>query len=127
MGKTVKGFGVRGQDRRKLRSELSGDFEGHKWFIRFERRDTFMWSIGKMTGYAGPAVGDVLRTMKGAAKAQDQLQEVYGESNIPQEAYNSLRLLSRWERMATKGRLTITGPHGSGDSAHYRVKIKQPT
>lgn len=122
MAKTVKGFGVRNQERRKLRSDLSGEFEGEAWLVRYEHAGVFWWCIGKMSGYAGPTVGDVLRTMRKAWRAQTQLQEIYGDQKIPDEVYNSLRLLTRWEQRLLKGRLTITGPHGKGDKQHYRVQ-----
>lgn len=122
MAKTVKGFGVRGQDRRKLRKALTGTYEEHRWVLRYEHLDIFWWTIGKMSGYAGPTVGDVLRVMRKAAKAQTALQEVYGDQKIPDETYNSLRLLNRWEQRLLKGKITITGPHGKGDKEHYRVK-----
>lgn len=127
MAKTVKGFGVRGQDRKRLRSELTGDYEGLQWLIRYEHLDIFSWCIGKMSGYAGPTVGDVLRVMRKAARAQLQLQEVFGDQRIPDDAFNALRLLNRWEQRALKGRLSITGPHGTGDKRHYRIKETQVT
>lgn len=122
MAKTVKGFGVRGQERKRLRSELTGEYEGYKWFVRYEHLTTFWWTIGKMSGYGGPTVGDVLRDMRKAVKAQQKLEEVFNGRPIPDEAFNTLRMLNRWEQRALCGRLTITGPHGSGDKAHYRVK-----
>jgi len=122
VSKTVKGFGVRGQDRRKTRSELTGNFEEHAWFVRSEHRELFSWNIGKMSGYSGPTLGDVLRVMKKAARTQNQLQAVYGKGKIPDEAYNSLRLLFRWEQRVLTRKLTITGLHGAGDKAHYRVR-----
>lgn len=121
MAKTVQGFGVRSQDRKKIRGSLSGTYESYAWFIQFEHNGLFSWTIGKMRGYSGPAVGDVLRAMRKAARAQAQLEEVYQGQGIPEEAFNALRLLYRWERRATQGRLTITGPHGKGDKSHYRV------
>jgi len=122
MSKTVKGFNVKGQDRQNLRSELAGEFEGRKWFIRCEKRGVFWWTIGDMSGYGGPTVADILRTLRKAAKAQAKLEEVFGPGSIPSEAYNNLRLLGRWEQRAFQGRLTITGPHGTGDKSHFRVK-----
>ena len=124
MAKTVKGFGVRGQERKKLRSELSGEYEGLKWLIRWEHADVFWWTIGKMSGYIGPTVGDVLRTMRRAAKAQVAIQETYGDQKIPDDLFNTLRLLHRWEQRALRGRLRITH-HGKGDKAHYRVAETQ--
>lgn len=121
MAKTVKGFGVRNQDRQKVRSDLSGSYGDHNWFIRSEYKGLFTWSIGEMIGHGGPSLGDVLRTMKKASKAQDQLQEVYGEGQVPRESFNDLRLLNRWEQKVLAGRIKITGPHGSGDKAHFRV------
>ncbi|MGD9725939.1 MAG: hypothetical protein AB7L09_03205 [Nitrospira sp.] len=118
--KTVKGFAVKGQDRSRLRNPLNGTFEGFEWFVRFERAGVFSWTIGKMSGYDGPTVADVLRMMKKAARAQVQLQEAFNGREVPDEAYNSLRLLYRWERRALQGRLTITH-HGKDDKAHYRV------
>jgi hypothetical protein len=126
VAKTVQGFGVRSQGRKKIRSTLQGTFEGYEWFVQFEHSTLFSWTIGKMRGYAGPTVGDVLRVMRKAARAQAQLEEVYQDQGIPDEAYNALRLLYRWERRATQGRLTITGPHGKGDKAHYRIKEISP-
>lgn len=123
MAKTVKGFGVRGQDRKRLRSTLSGNYEGYDWFIRFEHNGVFSWNIGKMSGFDGPTVGDVLRSMRKAAKAQTSLQETYGDS-IPDDALNQVRLLLRWERRALQGRLNISH-HGKGDKAHYRVQETQ--
>ena len=124
MAKTVKGFGVRGQERKRLRNALSGTYEGYDWFVRFEHGGVFSWVIGKMSGYAGPAVADVLRAMKKAARAQAQLQEVFGDRGVPDEAYNNLRLLYKWERRALQGRLSITH-HGKGDKAHFRISEKE--
>ena len=121
MGKTVKGFGVRGQDRRKTRDDLSGEYEGHDWFVRSEHSDLFMWNIGEMSGYSGPTLGHVLRVMKKAAKAQDQLKDLYEGERLPKESLNALRLLNRWEQRVVSSRLTITGPHGKGAAAHFRV------
>ena len=121
MARTVKGFGVRGQDRRRLRSPLTGEFDGYEWFIRYERPGTFSWSIGKMSGYDGPTIGDVLRVLKKAARAQAQLKETFQDREIPQESYNVLRLLLRWERCALRGRLKVSH-HGKGEKAHYRVQ-----
>lgn len=121
MAKTIKGFGVRGQDRKKLRSPISGTYEGYDWFIRFEHAGLFSWAIGKMTGYDGPTVGDVLRVLKKAARAQTQLKETFQDREVPDEAYNNLRLLMRWERRALQGRLTISR-HGKGDKMHHRVQ-----
>lgn len=122
MAKTVQGFGVRSQERKKIRSALQGTYEGYDWFMQFESSGLFSWNIGKMRGYAGPTVGDVLRVMRKAARAQTALEEVYQDQGIPAEAYNALRLLYRWERRATQGRLEITGPHGKGDKSHYRIR-----
>ena len=121
MAKTVKGFGVRGQERKKLRSPLTGAFETYDWFIRSEGASLFSWNIGKMRGFSGPTVGDVLRVMRKAARAQAELEEVFKDVGVPAEAYNSIRLLYRWERRALKGTLKITGPHGKGDKSHYRI------
>lgn len=121
MARTVKGFGVRSQDRKRLRSPLTGTYEGYDWFIRYEHAGVFSWSIGKMSGYDGPTVGDVLRVLKKAARAQTQLKETYKDRSVPDDAYNALRLLLRWERRALQGRLKITR-HGKGDKAHHRVQ-----
>ena len=117
---------MRGQDSRKTRTDLSGKYEGHDWFVRSEHSDLFMWNIGKMSGYSGPTLGHVLRVMKKAAKAQNQLQEIYEGERIPQESFNALRLLNRWELRVVEGGLTISGPHGKGDKAHFRVMEHAP-
>lgn len=124
MARTIKGFGVRGQDRKRLRSPISGEFEGYSWFIRYEHAGLFSWNIGKMSGFDGPTVGDVLRVLKKAARAQTQLKETFVDREVPDEAYNNLRLLMRWERRALQGRLKITH-HGKGDKAHHRVQETQ--
>lgn len=121
MAKTIKGFGVRGQDRKRLRSPLTGTYEGYDWFIRYEHAGVFSWNIGKMSGYDGPTVGDVLRSMRKAARAQTKLKETFQDREIPQESYNALRLLMKWERRALQGRLKVTH-HGKGDKSHYRVQ-----
>ena len=120
MVKTIKGFGVRGQDRKLLRGPLTGDYGGYTWFVRFEHGGVFSWTIGKMSGFAGPTVGDVLRAMRKAATAQTQLQEAFQGRVVPDDAYNNIRLLYRWERRALQDRLKITH-HGTGDKAHYRI------
>jgi hypothetical protein len=121
MAKTVKGFGVRAQERKKLRSTIKGSFEGYQWYVQSENSELFSWHIGKMSGFAGPTVGDVLRVMRKAARAQVQLEEVYKDQAVPKEAYNAVRLLYRWERRALQGKLKLTGPHGKGDKMHYRI------
>lgn len=123
MAKTVKGFGVRSQDRKRIRSTLTGAYEGYDWFMRFEHTGLFSWNIGKMSGYSGPTVGDVLRSMRKAARAQAELQETFKDQVIPDEAYNNLRLLLRWERKAVQGKLKIT--HHKGAKPHYRVAEPQ--
>jgi len=124
VAKTIKGFGVRGQERRKLRSELKGTYEGRIWIIRYEHEELFRWHIGKMSGYSGPTVGDVLRVMRRASKAQTELQDIYQEQSVPAEVFNSLRLLYRWEQRLLKGFVNLTGPHGIGEKRHYRVTEK---
>ena len=124
MSKTVKGFAVRGQERTRLRDVLTGTYEGYEWFIRFENSGLFSWSIGKMSGYDGPTVGDVLRSMRKAARYQAQLEETFQGREIPVNAYNNLRLLLRWERRAVQGRLDVTY-HGKGDKSYYRIAETQ--
>jgi hypothetical protein len=102
-----------------MRSDLTGDYDGRQWIIRSEGGGLFWWSIGKMSGYAGPTLADVLRQMKRASRAQTQLEAEYGE--LPGNRIFDISRLLRWEHMAIQGRLKITGPHGKGDKEHYRI------
>jgi len=121
MSKTVQGFGVRNQQRRKVRADLSGTFDDRQWIIRSEGGGLFWWHIGKMSGYAGPTLADVLRQMKKASKAQTKLEADYGE--LPADRVQSLDKLLKWEHKWTENRLKITGPHGAKDKEHYKVFI----
>jgi hypothetical protein len=121
MSKTVQGFGVRNQQRRKMRSDLTGAFETRQWIIRNEEGGLFWWNIGKMSGYAGPTLADVLRQMRKASRAQSKIEAEYGE--LPADRLQDLSKLLRWELMSVQGRLKVTGPHGKGEKEHYRVFI----
>lgn len=121
MSKTVQGFGVRNQQRRKMRGDLTGEFEMRKWIIRSEEGGLFWWNIGAMSGYAGPTLSDVLRQMRKACRTQSKLEAEYGD--LPAGAIGMLSRLLRWEYMAISGRLKITGPHGTAEKEHQRVFI----
>lgn len=122
MSKTVKGFNVRNQQRRRIRGDLSGDYEEFKWFMRSEGPGLFSWNIGKLAGYAGPELADALRAMKKAAIRQRRLQETFGE--VDPEKLKVLDFLERWERRALQGRLEIVGPLGKGENSYYKVRVK---
>ena len=122
MNKKVQGFGVKNQKRRRIRSDMSGEYEDLKWFMRSESVGLFSWSIGKLSGYAGPEIVDVLRAMKKAAVRQRKLQKEFGE--VDAEKLKVLDFLERWERRALQGRLEITGPFGKGDKSYHKVRIK---
>lgn len=121
MSKTVKGFDVRGQTRRSIRGDLSGNYEGVSWYVRSEANGLFYWTIGKMSGYDGPTLSDVLRTMKRAARVQKRIEEDHGE--LTPERLRLVDFLLKWERRALQGRLEITGPHG-GDKGYFKVMVK---
>lgn len=119
MPKCVTGFSVKGQHRTRIRGDIAGEFEGKKWLVRSERTGVFLWMIGLMTGYDGPTLRDVLRTMKKAAKAQDKLKEIYG--SVPEDRLNILSRILRWEQRAVQGRLSITGPYGKDQDSYFKV------
>ena len=119
----VKGFKVRNQQRKRIRGDLTGEYNDLKWFVRCESTGLFSWNIGKLSGYAGPELADVLRAMKKAAVQQKKLQEEFGE--LDAEKLRVLEFLERWERRALQGRMEITGPHGKGDKTYHKVRIKE--
>lgn len=121
MSKTVKGFSVRNQQRRSIRGELSGTYEGLDWFVRCDDVGLFWWTIGQLSGYAGPTLADVLRTMRRAVTSQKKLLAEYGE--IDPEKLRALDFLTKWERRALQGRLEIKGPMGKGDKVYYKVRV----
>jgi hypothetical protein len=123
MSKTVKGFAVRNQQRRRIRGELSGDYDGLNWFVRCDDTELFWWTIGKLSGFSGPTLADALRSMKRAASTQKKLLAEFGE--IDAEKLKVLNFLTKWERRALQGRLEIKGPMGKGDKTYYKVQIKE--
>ena len=114
--RAVLGFKVPNQGRTKIRSELTGTYDGFDWIIFPEGAAMFQWRIGPLMGYSGPTLADVLRTMKKATKITKKLRAEYGGS-VPDDQLNLLSRLLRWERRILEGRLEMT-QHGD----HWRVR-----
>jgi hypothetical protein len=122
MSKTVKGFGVRNQARKRIRGHLNGTYNGQDWYLRCDDNELFWWTIGKMSGYAGPTIADALRAIKKASINQKTLEEEFGE--VDEETLKVLDFLAKWERRALQGRLVIKGPMGKGEKRYYKVLVK---
>jgi hypothetical protein len=124
MGRTINGFGVRGQGRTSLRKDLTGLYRGYKWFVMGEGTHRFRWCLGPMGGFvSGPktTLYDALAAMQGVYRKLTRLRNLYGEAAVKQAACE-LELLLKWEQAAATGRLEIKSKVSGGETV-FSVRV----
>jgi hypothetical protein len=119
---TVKGFGVRGQERTTIRKDLKGTYQGLKWFVMGDGPGRFRWSIGPLGGFVSPnaKLRDALIKMKEAYRRISRLTNLYGIEAVKTSA-NELETLMKWEQVAAEGRLRIKAKPKKDGSIVWKV------
>lgn len=129
MGKTIKGFGVRGQDRAQIRKDLTGTYKGYKWFVMGDGNRRFRWSLGPMGGHVqGPkaTLADAVKALQRAYRTISRLRNLFGEKAVKRAA-NELEILLKWEQAAAEGRISVKVKTAKDDEMVYTVKVKKGT